>query len=922
MPDPQQQQTGTAVDDYVRVKGPDGKSYRFPSGTTKDTAINYFKTKGIGVAQPNKPVAPPPALQGGAASQASPPPTPQPTQPQRDPKQFSYPWQDGKPLKDLHWYGRSGRYFAGEYVGAMDALGGGVVGGAKMLYHLGQALDPTPSTSGRGYEKQKKAVTDLAGDIEGAGKGFVDLAKTSWNLLQHLEAWADPEKVGNTVTNDAMLVDGALKLTHKIISQQIAQGFAPTVGLNPQTALATAHQATNKIPSRFFETAAFQNQWVHAKGLERAKAIGAAEKAVRSEVTTHAQNLDSQIGSTPLNATDIALKIIQDYKDVVKNPAIDKPTRVLQEMVKEAQKVAPGTWTWEQVRQLRSAVGRVLGGPTGPQKAALTKTYVDLTTRLKDVARSRGMIDSWNHYNELERKLSHEHGDLLSSIAEAQSGKQVALELGHDTALTGEMLDNVAKYVPDKIGEPQGSGGKAFKADTLNFIKQAQRIAKESGGWHGTLFRMAYGTPAGVPTMLGIRGAGGSWMQGVVGGALAGAGVAYLIKMARAARLSPDVIEMMLKERGYPSKMPRQTATPPPAGLTAPPGQGFAGGVPPGSPATGGAPHPTQGGAPQLGQGAPPQLPGMAPPQLSAPRHVDVPGGESEMERLRRNPPQPTQEMTEAEKKAAEVKPKGTKAAPGEEITDTFAYQNKFPERVIHSGWTEGNRYRWQMEAAGDILRELTKDKSATSYLNEKLNRIEKFIDAGQGESALGEVPKDKLTELQKAYEKQPAKPGLETTALNLIQSMLKGDWNTARTLVRELKGETSRAYEKGYIDNAVKRVAAGEPGKEPGVRPGTTRESKIGRNTKQAERVAKKREEAMRTKQSEEAEAQARARAKDVSVAHIQIPEAEEALMQLNPTSFRALQKFRKLKNLPDSEYLPALHELLLRAWEQGPGK
>jgi hypothetical protein len=35
-------------DDSVQVKGPDGKNYAFPKGTTKEVAIGYFKKKGIG----------------------------------------------------------------------------------------------------------------------------------------------------------------------------------------------------------------------------------------------------------------------------------------------------------------------------------------------------------------------------------------------------------------------------------------------------------------------------------------------------------------------------------------------------------------------------------------------------------------------------------------------------------------------------------------------------------------------------------------------------------------------------------------------------------------------------------------------------------------------------------------------------------
>ena len=40
------------ADEQQLVKGPDGKDYRFPKGTTKEQAIGYFKKKGIAVAPP------------------------------------------------------------------------------------------------------------------------------------------------------------------------------------------------------------------------------------------------------------------------------------------------------------------------------------------------------------------------------------------------------------------------------------------------------------------------------------------------------------------------------------------------------------------------------------------------------------------------------------------------------------------------------------------------------------------------------------------------------------------------------------------------------------------------------------------------------------------------------------------------------
>lgn len=53
-------------DENVQVKGPDGKTYAFPKGTTKESAIGYFKKKGIGAA-PAAQTSAPGAKGSGAA---------------------------------------------------------------------------------------------------------------------------------------------------------------------------------------------------------------------------------------------------------------------------------------------------------------------------------------------------------------------------------------------------------------------------------------------------------------------------------------------------------------------------------------------------------------------------------------------------------------------------------------------------------------------------------------------------------------------------------------------------------------------------------------------------------------------------------------------------------------------------------------
>jgi hypothetical protein len=766
MPDPQQQ------DDQIKAMAPDNSVHRFPKGT--DPAVIDRVMKQYVLSKKAAPVAPQPAPQ--QAPQPKPQPTPEQLEANRHTSNDAWnawvdsvrkgqnkagsPWMADKTIADPHWYGRSGRYFGGEFIGDTEALAGMGTGGAKLLYDIGRAAVPVPFTQEQGahpLQSEMKNLSQAGSDIAGIGKGALDLGQTIWDYVRHFpEAEADPVKFGKTIANTAMTVDGAVKLAHS------------TAGLfkvDSGEAAATANKLNNGAPSAFFKRKAFEDAYIHTKGIEVAKQISTASKAVHGEVEAHAQGIakqiDTAIPSGVIDAGDEALKIIGEFKDVVKTPDTAHP--ILRQMVDDAQKTVPGQWTWEKVRQFRSSVGRAMGKVQGPQKAVMTRVYADLTTKLGDVAKKYNLGDSWSHYNELERKYSHQFADTIDNLRAAQSGQEVASILNKDKALTGELSKNLSKYGLNS-------------ADVTKFVKDSSRIAKQQKGWKGTLFRMATGTPMGVPAMLAVRATGGGWLSSVVAGAAVGYAATGLVNLVRALRLSPDVIEEMLNQRELPGRLPVGKGDFPQGLSTIPNLQR--------------GPMPPPGG-PQPTQGAPPQLPGMPPPQLGAPRpqlpaplsqQADTPGGESELERLRRNPPMPTQEMSEAEKKAAEVRPKG----------------------------------------------------------------------------------------------------GTPT----------------------------------------VTKAAPGEVGREPGARPGTTRESRIGRNTKQAERVANKRAEALRGKQAEEAEATARARAKDVNVSHMQILECEEALKRLNPAGLTGLQKLRRLNRISDAEYLPALHEMILRAWEKGSQK
>ena len=140
----------------------------------------------------------------------------------------------------------------------------------------------------------------------------------------------------------------------------------------------------------------------------------------------------------------------------------------------------------------------------------------------------------------------------------------------------------------------------------------------------------------------------------------------------------------------------------------------------------------------------------------------------------------------------------------------------------------------------------------------------------------------------------------------------------------------------KVNVTPEVKKIPEGVTGREPGKQPGITRDTKMVRNAKAAERAAKNRQlkgvagaggggqeltgggagsKAIEMREAEEA--QRRATSPDYNLDAMQIPQLEEALQKFSPPAFSGLQKFRKLKNLGEDEYKAALVQLNLRALE-----
>lgn len=540
----------------VRVYGPDNRYYRFPEGTTKEAAVSFFKKRGILSPESPKYKAAAPVAGATPPAAAAPPqtgPKPESTYGQKmdiearqemsDIAKYRPRWDDpAQILQDPAWWGarRSFRYLGGELVGVGKAGATMAVGGAKLLHDIASALDPI-----EGYKRPLgDPQAEVGKDVVDIGKGIIDIGKASWDMIKHFpEAQTDPQKFGETVTNVAALVDGGMKLS-KAVSEGMSK--TPKANVNPTKALTKAHEFTSGTPSRLLRRKAFEDAYVHAKGLELSKKITKAGKAIHEEVKTHADGIAKQIdGVLPTGVVDAAgeaATILKEFKDVVKTP--DKAHPVLVQMVRDAAATSPKLWSWEKARQFRSSIGRSINKVEGPQKVVLTRIYKDLTSKLGEAAKKYGLGKSWDHYNELSRKIEQQYGDLIDDVHNAQSGQEVAQKLAKDVALTSEMS---GKTGLSKYG--------LSHAEVLDFVKTAQRVLRNKNFFNKTLFRLVYSSPAGAATMITMRLAGAPWMAGLGAGALVGAASTYIVNLARALKMSPDVIEHMMQERELPGRM-------------------------------------------------------------------------------------------------------------------------------------------------------------------------------------------------------------------------------------------------------------------------------------------------------------------------------------------------------------------------------
>ena len=127
---------------------------------------------------------------------------------------------------------------------------------------------------------------------------------------------------------------------------------------------------------------------------------------------------------------------------------------------------------------------------------------------------------------------------------------------------------------------------------------------------------------------------------------------------------------------------------------------------------------------------------------------------------------------------------------------DRYNYQDTNQEQVIQSSWSKGNNYRYILEGAGDIFRDLTmRSEPDPGYILEKINRIERHInDESRGihkddtfETSRSHNP-GKFAKMLEQWRNQPTGTDLEEKAKTLNLLMLQGYFGMARRTLAEIK--------------------------------------------------------------------------------------------------------------------------------------
>jgi hypothetical protein len=191
---------------------------------------------------------------------------------------------------------------------------------------------------------------------------------------------------------------------------------------------------------------------------------------------------------------------------------------------------------------------------------------------------------------------------------------------------------------------------------------------------------------------------------------------------------------------------------------------------------------------------------------------------------------------------------------PAEKVEGVFEYQDTKAEPLLKPLNKKAAGFEVIIEGSGDILREFAQyenktniEKASTSYIQEKLRRIDRWLKAHEEGTAFEDETQafaqenaaDVLGKITEAYENQPTKTNGEEAARRLSVAIAKGDYGLARQLHNFMRDNLDKLInENTTTEKGISKAIPGET--KPTPQPPKPEAPKVEPAKKPAEKVKK----------------------------------------------------------------------------------
>jgi hypothetical protein len=433
----------------VDVQGPDGKTYHFPAGTTKEAAIGYFKKKGIGVAKPAAASSAAPAQEEGTLTKVG--------------RGSALGTFEGMGIKPA-----TGRKEV--LTGTAKQLGKSITDLAKETWEAnkasGRVAGPVGQAAATALDIIPTVIDKTATSLEQGGRQAIqDIKNKDWESAA--------EHAASTITQALML-------------KEAGEGKA---ALSKDSLTSVSKQGTQAVIQKF----------VHDRALKIQDHLSEVQKAVKADDAARWQHIEQTIDEArPEGSIDMTglrtstrdtvegtIKTPQKLPETVKNVQKGSETprvggdrldlsnpshKALYDRLKES-----GAFPSEDVvsfgtaRQMRSKLGRELrsrsSSLSGESKAVGWKLYGDLTDAMKSAAAEHGLEGSFQDANKFHSKYMDDWGpdSVLGKAVEGTNAHDVLSEISspkHAEEIR-RVMNDYRKHGMDP--EAVGREGKVFQ---------------------------------------------------------------------------------------------------------------------------------------------------------------------------------------------------------------------------------------------------------------------------------------------------------------------------------------------------------------------------------------------------------------------------------------------------------------------------